>query len=122
MDTDRFDYDLPPQFIAQHPLSQRDASRLLVLDRRARSWRDKSIRDLPQLLRAGDLLVFNNTKVVPARLRAVRAGTGGKVEIFLLPPEPHDSIADGRTADTILASYRRELDEFHRRRSSYLMY
>lgn len=90
MDTARFDYDLPPQFIAQHPLAERDASRLLVLDRANRSWRDQCVRDLPQLLRAGDLLVFNDTRVVPARMRAVRAGTGGKVEIFLLPPEPHE--------------------------------
>lgn len=98
MDTARFDFDLPPQFIAQHPLSERDASRLLVLDRCGRTWRDQNIRDLPQLLRAGDLLVFNDTKVVPARLRAVRTGTGGKVEIFLLPPEHHERTAgdDGK--------------------------
>ncbi len=95
MRTDRFDYDLPPSMIAQHPLPDRDESRLLVLQRSRRDWQDSKIAALPELLQSGDLLVFNDTRVIPARLRATREATGGKVEVFLLPPEPgvHDEEA-----------------------------
>jgi len=75
-----FDYALPPELIAQAPLPERSASRLLHLEGAA--WRDLAMRDLPSLLRAGDLLVFNDTRVLPARLPA-RKPTGGRVEIFL---------------------------------------
>lgn len=77
-----FHYDLPPGLIAQTPLAERSASRLLVLDAQARAWQDRQFRDLPQLLRAGDLLVFNDTRVLPARLYG-RKETGGAVEILL---------------------------------------
>ena len=63
-----FDYPLPAELIAQRPLRERDASRMLVVDRAAGAFQDRAFRDLPQLLSAGDLLVFNNTKVFPARL------------------------------------------------------
>lgn len=69
-----FDYHLPQELIAQHALEDRAASRLLHLVRATASWRDRVFRDLPGLLRAGDLLVLNNTRVFPARLFARRAG------------------------------------------------
>ena len=77
-----FDYPLPPELIAQAPLSRRSASRLLVLDGNSARWGDDRIDRLPSLLRAGDLLVFNDTRVLPARLPA-RKPTGGRIEIFL---------------------------------------
>ena len=78
-----FDYDLPESFIAQTPLEPRDSSRLLELPRTGGPIRHHTFRDLPDLLRAGDLLVFNNTRVIPARL-AVHKTTGGRGEILLL--------------------------------------
>jgi S-adenosylmethionine:tRNA ribosyltransferase-isomerase len=79
-----FDYDLPPELIAQTPLAERDRSRLLVLDRTSDAIHHSSIQDLPDWLRAGDLLVANNSRVIPARLHALREGTGGRVELLLL--------------------------------------
>ncbi len=70
-----FDYLLPAELIAQRPLAQRDASRMLVLDRSAGGFEHRSFRELPQILAPGDLLVFNNTKVFPARLLGRRKGT-----------------------------------------------
>ena len=70
-----FDYHLPPELIAQRPLAERDASRLMVLNRAAKTVEDQTFRDLPQMLEPGDLLVFNNTKVFPARLLGRRRGT-----------------------------------------------
>jgi S-adenosylmethionine:tRNA ribosyltransferase-isomerase len=71
---DEFDYPLPPELIAQRPLASRDASRMMVLDREAGTFRERVFRDLPQILEPGDLLVFNNTKVFPARLLGRRRG------------------------------------------------
>lgn len=79
-----FDYELPEELIAQHPLERRDASRMLVLDRTSESWRDGLFTELPAYIRAGDLLVVNNTRVFPARLHGVREPTGGRVELFLI--------------------------------------
>lgn len=79
-----FDFTLPDDLIAQTPLEPRDASRLLCLDRRTGAIAHRMIRDLPDLLVPGDLLVANNSRVLPARLRGVRSGTGGKVEFLLL--------------------------------------
>jgi S-adenosylmethionine:tRNA ribosyltransferase-isomerase len=78
-----FDYDLPTASIAQEPLPERDASRLLVLDRVTGARTDRSIRDLPGLLSAGDLLVTNRSRVIPARLRGTRP-SGGAAEILLV--------------------------------------
>jgi S-adenosylmethionine:tRNA ribosyltransferase-isomerase len=75
-----FDYALPPELIAQFPLAERSASRLL--DGRSEHAADQKFTDLPALLQPGDLLVFNNTKVLNARLRAVKA-TGGVVEVLI---------------------------------------
>jgi S-adenosylmethionine:tRNA ribosyltransferase-isomerase len=69
-----FHYDLPPERIAQEPLADRTGSRLLHLDRQARSWQDRTFREFPDLLRSGDLLVLNNTRVFPARLYGHRSG------------------------------------------------
>ncbi len=80
-----FSYHLPQSRIAQTPLRPRDHSRLLVLDRSAERLRHQRFYDLPQFLRPGDVLVFNNSKVFPARL-AARKSTGGKLEILLLRP------------------------------------
>ncbi len=79
-----FAYDLPVELIAQEPLAERSASRLLVLDPRAGA-QDAVVRDLPQLLSPGDLLVFNDTKVIAARLCGTKP-TGGRVEVFLERP------------------------------------
>jgi S-adenosylmethionine:tRNA ribosyltransferase-isomerase len=81
-----YEFDLPAELIAQHPLPERDAGRLMVVDRTARSFRPGRVRDLPDLLRPGDLLVVNNSRVIPARLRGRRAGSGGDVELLLLEP------------------------------------
>jgi S-adenosylmethionine:tRNA ribosyltransferase-isomerase len=77
-----YDYDLPPDRIAQNPLTPRDSSRLLVIEPNAHQHRH--FRDLPSLLRSGDLLVLNNTKVIPARLQGQKIGGGAKVEVLLL--------------------------------------
>jgi S-adenosylmethionine:tRNA ribosyltransferase-isomerase len=80
-----FHYDLPDELIAQEPLPERSASRLLTLDGATAAVADGSFRDLPQKLREGDLLVFNDTRVIPARLFAIK-DTGGKVELLLERP------------------------------------
>src|SRR5579859_7465731 len=77
-----FHFDLPPSLIAQHPLAERSASRLLTLDGGNGALADRAFRDLPSLLEPGDLLVFNDTKVVPARLYG-RKETGGAVEFLI---------------------------------------
>lgn len=82
-----YDYDLPRDRIAQRPAEPRDASRLMVLRRRDGSIDHRIFRDLPGLLRAGDLLVLNETKVIPARLVGKRMKTGGKVEAILVRDE-----------------------------------
>ena len=78
-----FDYDLPPDLIAQEPLTRRESSRMLVVDRAANSVSDRHFIELPSLLGKGDVLVLNNTKVFPARLFG-RTETGANVEIFLV--------------------------------------
>ena len=81
-----YDYELPKELIAQSPLADRDASRLLVVDRATGSLDDKNFVDLPELLRAGDRLVVNDTRVVPARVFGRREGGTGEVEVLLLNP------------------------------------
>jgi S-adenosylmethionine:tRNA ribosyltransferase-isomerase len=78
-----FDYDLPPELIAQEPPERRDASRLMTLDRRNGAIDEASFADLPGLFREGDLLVLNDTRVIPARLSGTK-DSGGRVEIFLV--------------------------------------
>ena len=79
-----FDFALPEHLIAQEPPAERGASRLLVVDRGAGTWRDLRVADLPSLLRAGDVLAVNNSRVVPARLLGHRDPSGGAVECLLL--------------------------------------
>ena len=77
-----FNYELPTKLIAQRPLEQRSASRLLCLDRQSGDLSDRKFNDLPSLLNPGDLLVFNNTEVIPARLFG-RKASGGRIEILV---------------------------------------
>lgn len=83
---DDFDYELPQELIAQEPLEDRAASRLMVLDRHTGSVDHRMFRDLPSLLQPGDLLVMNDSRVIPARLRGHRE-SGGGVEVLILRPE-----------------------------------
>jgi len=82
--TSDFDYDLPPELIAQTPVEPRDASRLMVVDRRAGTIEHRVFRDIVDYLRPGDLLVMNQTRVLPARLFGHKVPTGGRVELLLL--------------------------------------
>lgn len=84
LQTAEFDYPLPAELIAQQPLRRRDDSRLLVLDRDSGTIHHSTFRNLADWLLPGDLLVANNSRVIPARLRGVRVTTGGAVEILLL--------------------------------------
>jgi S-adenosylmethionine:tRNA ribosyltransferase-isomerase len=84
MRTADFDFELPGDLIAQQPLAQRDASRLLVLDRVSRKIAHRRFPEFLQYLRADDVLVLNNSRVIPARLRGNNARTGGEFEILLL--------------------------------------
>ena len=79
-----FDYELPEELIAQQPLAERDASRMLVLNRAKRTFADSTFRSLPAYLRPNDVVVLNNTRVFPARLIGERVPTGGAVELLLL--------------------------------------
>src|SRR5687768_2901391 len=85
--TSDYDFDLPSSQIAQSPVEPRDRSRLLVVDRETGELRDGIFSDLTALLRPGDALVLNETRVFPARLNGAREG-GGAAEIFLLHPAP----------------------------------
>ena len=84
MKTSDFDYHLPPELIAQTPIPSRSESRLLVLDRSGGTLEHRTFTDITGSLQSGDVLVFNNSRVIPARLKGKRADTGGNVEILLL--------------------------------------
>ncbi|MBO4635818.1 MAG: tRNA preQ1(34) S-adenosylmethionine ribosyltransferase-isomerase QueA [Clostridiales bacterium] len=84
MKTSDFYYDLPERLIAQHPLDDRSSSRLMVLDKNTGEIIHRHFSDLPSFLRKGDVLVINNTRVIPARLIGARKDTGSPVEILLL--------------------------------------
>lgn len=83
-----FEYELPTELIAQEPLPTRDQSRLMVVDRSAQTISHYQFKDIANLLKPGDVLVVNDTKVIPARLTARRA-SGGIIEILLVKAEPH---------------------------------
>jgi len=87
MNLSNFDYHLPKELIAQYPMKPRDHSRLLVFDRMTDKIEHKHFFDLPDYLRPGDVLVFNNSRVIKARLIGKKILTGGKVEVFLLKKE-----------------------------------
>ncbi|MEP7286176.1 MAG: tRNA preQ1(34) S-adenosylmethionine ribosyltransferase-isomerase QueA [Chloroflexota bacterium] len=84
MRTSDFDYTLPPESIAQHAIEPRDASRLLVIHRDSGTLEHRIFHDLPDYLRPGDVLVLNQTRVIPARLHATKIPGGGAVEILLI--------------------------------------
>ncbi len=92
MRMDVFDYELPPERIAQRPAEPRDASRLLVLDRSTGTWRDGRFTDIVRELAAGDLLIVNDTRVFPARLYALE-DQEGRVEFLLTRPADADDPA-----------------------------
>lgn len=106
-----FDYELPEDLIAQHPLAERDASRLLRLDRHTGAVEDRTFRELPELLRPTDLLVANDSRVFPARLAARRA-SGAAVELLLLA-EIESGVWDtlARPGRKLPVGERLELDE-----------
>jgi S-adenosylmethionine:tRNA ribosyltransferase-isomerase len=85
---DQYDYELPRLLIAQQPVVSRIDARLMVVDRKRNSLDHKHIRDLPEILRAGDCLVINDTKVIPARLLGYRADTGGRWEGLFIEAGP----------------------------------
>jgi S-adenosylmethionine:tRNA ribosyltransferase-isomerase len=87
--TSDFDFALPPHLIAQHPLDRRDASRLLVVDRGRQALEHRRFVDIEELIQPGDVLVLNDTRVIPARLRGTRSG-GGEAEVLLLNPVEGD--------------------------------
>src|SRR5688572_17723576 len=78
-----FDYELPDELIAQEPLPERDASRMLVVNRETQTWIDATFRSFPDYVKANDVVVVNNTRVFPARLLGRRDPTGGRVEVLL---------------------------------------
>ena len=89
MRTSDYDYELPQELIAQTPVEPRDSSRLMVVPPGRGPVHHRVFSDLPELLRPDDLLVFNDSRVVPARLYGRRKGTGGKVELLLLSRQTH---------------------------------
>lgn len=101
MRTDQFDYQLPPELIAQTPIEPRDAARLLVVERATGALSHRQFRDLGSYLRAGDLLVLNESRVIPARLQARKVPSGGRVELLLLTrhdPRTWEALVGGRRA------------------------
>ncbi len=90
MKTSDFYYDLPQELIAQDPLEDRSASRLLVLDKSTGSLKHRRFREITEYLKPGDCLVINNTKVIPARLFGEKEGTQAKIELLLLKRREND--------------------------------
>ena len=98
MHSDDFDYVLPPELIAQHPAPERTASRLLHLDAKSGGPTDRMFRDLPQLVRPGDVLVLNDTRVINARLYGIKS-TGGGVEVLIERVlDPHHALTQVRAS------------------------
>lgn len=97
MDTDslsHYDYTLPPELIASRPMERREDARLMVVRRSTQTIEHRFIRDIPELLNAGDCLVMNNTRVVPARLSGVRTLTGGNWGGLFLEPIPPEELPE----------------------------
>ena len=84
MKTDDFDYYLPEELIAQVPLKDRSASRLMVLDRKNKTIEAKNFKDILSMFNENDVLVFNNSRVIPARLFGTKEGTNAHIELLLL--------------------------------------
>ena len=96
MKTSDFDYDLPEELIAQKPAAERDGCRMLVMDRATGALEDRIFRDIADYLHPGDLLIANETRVMPARLLGAKRGTGGAAEVFLL--RQHGTPLENRSA------------------------
>lgn len=109
MRIDQFDYDLPADLIAQTPIEPRDHSRLLVVHRDSGQLEHRHFYDLGDYLRPGDLLVANESKVLPARLLGHKVGSGGKVEVLLLRPivQPDEQGAEPRVWESLVSPGRR---------------
>lgn len=90
MHIEQFDFDLPESLIAQTPLKDRTASRLMVLDRQSQEIEHKHFTDIKKYLRKGDCLVLNDTRVLPARLYGSKSDTGAKIEVLLLHQQEND--------------------------------
>ena len=84
MHISEFDYELPEELIAQQPLAQRDASRMLIVNRSTQTWKDVEFAEFPNHIRSADVVVVNNTRVFPARLIGRRDPSGGRVEVLLI--------------------------------------
>ncbi|MGP1413828.1 MAG: tRNA preQ1(34) S-adenosylmethionine ribosyltransferase-isomerase QueA [Bacillales bacterium] len=91
MNIDLFDYNLPLELIAQTPCKKRDECRLLVINNKHKTYCDKSFKNIVDYFKAGDVLVINNTKVIPARLFGVKESTNAKVEVLLLKDLKNDT-------------------------------
>ncbi len=91
MNTDEFDYYLPEELIAQHPLKDRAAARLLTLDKKTGEVGHDVFYNIKNYLRRGDCLVLNDTRVIPARLYGVKEETGGAIEFLLLTRKSKDT-------------------------------
>jgi S-adenosylmethionine:tRNA ribosyltransferase-isomerase len=85
-----FDFELPPEQIAQEPLADRSASRMLVLYRQEGRWEDRAFRDLPDFVASGDCLVLNDSRVFASRLFATRSSGSARIEVFLVKPVSED--------------------------------
>lgn len=107
MDVAEFSFDLPPELIAQEPLPERDAARLLVLEKDAAGAQalHSAVRELPRHLEPGDLLVVNDAQVIPARLRGRKRGSGGRAELLLVEPlaGPLEWLALGQSSKPLRA-------------------
>ena len=87
MDIELFNYDLPEELIAQTPAQVRDECRLLCINKKNKTYEDKIFRDIIDYLKPGDVVVRNNTKVMPSRIFGIKEGTGAHVEVLLLKQE-----------------------------------
>lgn len=98
MKTAEFEYHLPPELIAQQPAPERTAARMMVVHRATGALEHRRVSDLPAILRPGDLLVVNDTRVIPARLFGSKEKTGGRVEVLLIEERPDTPCGAGASA------------------------
>jgi S-adenosylmethionine:tRNA ribosyltransferase-isomerase len=115
MRIEQLDYNLPQELIAQTPAEPRDSSRLLVVHRDSGELEHRRFYELGDYLRTGDLLVANESKVLPARLLGCKVGTGGRVEVLLLRPvvQPEDKAAEPQVWEALVSPGRRIHDGTH---------
>ena len=115
MDVKDFDYELPEELIAQDPLEDRSASRLMVLDRETGEIQHRIFKDITQYLRPGDCLVINDTKVIPARLFGVKKDTGAKIEDAEIRSEEHTSeLRHGYISYAVFCLKKKNIEEKHK--------